>query len=50
MKARLAVYTAALGLAATLLSSCSAANSVNGYASRMMEAVGRTVSGASGGR
>ena len=43
MKARFAAYAAALGLAATLLSSCGAANSANGYASRMMEAVGRSL-------
>jgi hypothetical protein len=43
MKARLAVYAAALGLAAVLFSSCSAANSVNGYATRMMQTVQRTI-------
>jgi hypothetical protein len=42
MKIRLALY-AGLGLAAMALSSCSAANSVNGYANRMMESVQRTV-------
>jgi hypothetical protein len=42
MKTRLALYTG-LGLAALLLSSCGAANSVNGYATRMMQSVQRTV-------
>lgn len=45
MKARFATY-ALLGLAAVSLSSCSAANSVNGYASRMMQSVQRTIGAA----
>ena len=40
---RLATYAAFALAAATLLSSCSAANSLNGYASRMMETVQRTI-------
>ncbi len=48
MKARRLATYAALALVASLLSSCSALNSANGYASRMMDAVGRSVSGATG--
>jgi predicted small secreted protein len=43
MKRRLALY-AGLGLAALLLSSCGAVNSANGYATRIAQALGRTVS------
>jgi hypothetical protein len=42
MKRRLAIH-AALALATVLLSSCGAANSVNGYATRMMQSVQRTI-------
>jgi hypothetical protein len=42
MKPRLAIR-AALALATVLLSSCSAANSLNGYATRMMQTVQRTI-------
>ena len=45
MNPRLAIR-AALALAALLLSSCSAANSVNGYATRMMQSVQRTIGAA----
>ena len=43
MKARRLATYAAFALAATLLSSCSALNSANGYATRMMETVQRTI-------
>ncbi|WP_265594549.1 hypothetical protein [Haloferula sp. BvORR071] len=39
---RIATY-AAFALVASLLSSCSALNGANGYASRMMETVQRTI-------
>jgi hypothetical protein len=45
MKRRLAIH-ATLALATVLLSSCSAANSLNGYASRMMQSVQRTIGAA----
>ena len=45
MKRRLAL-SAGLGLAALMLSSCGAVNSANGYATRIMQSVQRTVGAA----
>ena len=42
MKRRLAIH-ATLALATVLLSSCGAVNSANGYATRMMQSVQRTI-------